>query len=96
MCTCGILQNHRFARYHQSECVRDLHHNGEHLGKNNDGIWVIWWRDVACNCEACRSPEPIEWCEPWSNVTDVQARVLLDSSEATLLDWVGETVKLRT
>ncbi len=78
------------------ECLRQAGHDGEHLGKDEHGQYVIYWRDLACGCEGCQSPSPSEWCEPFSHVTRESAEELIASPAATLLDWEAPTVQLRS
>lgn len=96
--TCGSIQCPRFAGSFdpdRPECLREAGHNGEHLGKESTGVYVIYWRDLSCSCEGCKSSEPFDWCEPFRHINVSQARELLASPEATLLDWTTDVVRLK-
>ncbi len=58
-------------------------------------MYVIWWTDIACDCEGCQSEEPYDWCEPFSHVTKEMAHRLLASPKETLLTWDEETIRLK-
>lgn len=96
--TCSILQRPLFAGSslsNQPECLRHSGHSGEHLGRDDSGVYVIYWVDYSCSCERCASSEPIDWCEPFSHIDASKAEKLLASPSATLLDWGAAVVKLR-
>jgi hypothetical protein len=98
MSLCGITQCPRFVGHNEHgrpECLRQEDHEGEHLGKDADGQYVIYWRDIACSCESCQSDSPADWCEPFSHVPKEKAMTLLASPAATLLDWGAEKVALK-
>ncbi len=86
--TCGILTTSKdvFGEIAKCECVRPWNHVGEHAVRAKDNRLWAFWTDITCDCEACQSSEPEDWCEFYTEITPEEMKQLCESSELVIYD----------
>ncbi len=83
MCMCGHLFRPLGAD-ERIECLRHEDHQGEHMGKDDQDRYVVWWTDLACDCEDCQSDDPYDWCKMYTTPRRRVAERLLRSRQLRL------------
>ncbi len=76
-CPNGDLVPYYFEDNGVRSCIRSEGHENSHLIRTERGAYVIFETDLECGCDGCQSPDPIEWCEVYGEITEAEAMEML-------------------
>lgn len=81
---CGIVLKDFVATGFSSEpctCLRPWGHEGRHVIRRADGMYISYELDKKCDCYMCRTEDPANWCVLYKLLTAREAEALISGKQ---------------